>query len=60
MKVDWRKATVSDLNTLKLINGKVYKGVAEAISVNGDYETQVRWHQANWREVASFVTGRAR
>ena len=55
MRNDWRKAEVSDLNTLKMIDGKVYKGVAEAMLVNGEYETQVRWHRANWREVSRYM-----
>ena len=55
MRNDWRKAEVSDLNTLKLIDGNVYKGVAEAMLVNGEYETQVRWHRANWREVSRYM-----
>ena len=55
MRNDWRKAEVSELNTLKMIDGKVYKGVAEAMLVNGEYETQVRWHRANWREVSRYM-----
>ena len=55
MRNDWRTAEVSDLNTLKMIDGKVYKGVAEAMLVNGEYETQVRWHRANWREVSRYM-----
>ena len=55
MRNDWRKAEVSDLNTLKMIDGKVYKGVAEAMLVDGEYETQVRWHRANWREVSRYM-----
>ena len=56
MRNDWRKAEVSELNTLKMIDGKVYRGVAEAMLVNGEYETQVRWHRANWRDVSRYMT----
>ena len=45
----------SDLNTFKMIDGKVYKGVAEAMLINGGYETQVRWHRANWRDVSRYM-----
>jgi len=55
MRNDWRKAEVSELNTLKMIDGKVYRGVAEAMLVNGEYETQVRWHRANWRDVSRYM-----
>ena len=55
MRNDWRKAKVSDLNTFKMIDGKVYKGVAEAMLINGGYETQVRWHRANWRDVSRYM-----
>ena len=55
MRNGWRKAEVSELNTLKMIDGKVYRGVAEAMLVNGEYETQVRWHRANWREVSRYM-----
>lgn len=51
---DWRKAEVSDLNTLKMIAGRLYKGIAIAVAVDGDYETQVRWHLASWKEVAQY------
>ena len=55
MRNDWRKAEVSDLNTLKMIEGKVYKGVAEAMLIDGEYETQVRWHRARRPGVKSHI-----
>ena len=52
---DWRKAELKDLNTFRVIEGRLYKGVAEAITVGrGEYETQVRWHLATWKEAARF------
>lgn len=54
MRNDWRKAEASDLDTMKMIDGRLYKGIAIAITVDGDYETQVRWHLASWKELARY------
>lgn len=56
MTNDWRKAGPKDLNTFKVINGRTYKGVAEAIQVGPDeFETQVRWHLAKLRDLRKRV-----
>ena len=51
-------AAVSDLGQTKLIDGTWYTATATAIKTGPDeYETQIRWYLAKWKDVARAKRG---
>lgn len=47
------QASAQDIGKTKLIDGTWYTATVTAIKTgNDEYETQVRWYLAKWKEVA--------